>query len=269
MADQTEQDTSSWGCYRHPYEQAGVRCTRCERAICPQCMITAPVGFQCPECVKGAPPVRRYSEMRSTSSQQIAVTFALIAVNVAVFLPSMSNNRVLVDYGLHAFPIDQLDQWYRLVTAGFLHFNILHIGFNMWILYQLGQQLEPTLGRVRFGLLYLASLLGGSVGALLVSPDALTAGASGAVFGLMGAIAVSLRSRGINILQTSIGSLLVMNLVLTFAISGISIGGHLGGLAAGALGGLLLDRTEGQPAAGAAAVGVLALVLFGAGIAIA
>lgn len=277
MADQTDPDTSSWGCYRHPYEEAGVRCTRCDRAICPQCMITAPVGFQCPECVKGAPPVRRYSEIRSTSSQQIAVTFALIAVNVAVFVPSISGggiagrgsgNQLAFDFALFG-PAVAAGEWYRLVTAGFLHYGLLHVGFNMFILYQLGQQLEPALGRVRYGLLYVAALLGGSVGALLVSPNALTAGASGAVFGLMGALAVAMRSRGINVLQTSIGSLLVLNLILTFTISGISIGGHGGGLAAGAVAGTLLDRTEDQRALGTVAVGVLALVLFGAGIAIA
>ena len=272
-----EDQATDWGCYRHPYEEAGVKCTRCDRPICPKCMITAPVGFQCPECVKGAPPVRRYSEMRSVSRQDIAVTVALIAINVVVFIPSLtggavagrgSSNELALDYALFG-PAVAAGEWYRLITAGFLHYGLLHVGFNMWILYQLGQQLEPSLGRVRFGLLYLTALLGGSVGALLISPNALTAGASGAVFGLMGAVAMQLRSRGINVLQTSIGSLLIMNLVLTFAISGISIGGHLGGLAAGAIAGFLLQQTEDSPPMGALAVGILGLLLFGAGIAIA
>ena len=267
----------TWGCYRHPYEEAGVRCTRCDRPICPECMVTAPVGFQCPECVKGAPPVRRYAEIRSTSKQQIAVTVALIAVNLVVFIPSLSGgavagrgsgNELAIDFALYG-PSVAAGEWYRLVTAGFLHYGLIHLGFNMYILYQLGQQLEPVLGRVRYSLLYLTALLGGSVGALLISPNALTAGASGAVFGLMGAVAVQLRSRGINVLQTSIGSLLIMNLVLTFAISGISIGGHLGGLAAGAAAGFLLQQTEDAPPVGAVAVGILGLMLFGAGIAIA
>lgn len=278
MAEPEPGTTSeSWGCYRHPYEEAGVRCTRCDRPICPKCMITAPVGFQCPECVKGAPPVRRYSEIRSTSSQQIRVTTALIAVNVALFIPSLSgggglagrgSNDLALDYALFG-PSVADGEWYRMITAGFLHYGLLHVGFNMWILYQLGQLLEPTLGRVRYGLLYFAALLGGSVGALLLSPMALTAGASGAVFGLMGAAALAMRRRGVNVMQTSIGSLLVLNLVLTFAIRGISIGGHIGGLLAGAAAGVIIERTEDRPAIGAAIVGTLALALFGAGIAIA
>jgi membrane associated rhomboid family serine protease len=266
----------SWGCYRHPFEDAGVRCTRCDRPICPRCMITAPVGFQCPECVKGAPPVRRYSEMRRTNNQQIAVTLALIAVNVALFLPTMSGGgatgrattdlvRRLALYG----PLVRDGEWYRLITSGFLHYGLLHVGFNMFILYQLGLLLEPVFGRVRFALLYFASLLGGSVGALLLSPNALTAGASGAVFGCMAATVVAERRRGIGILQSSVGMLLVINLVLTFTINGISIGGHLGGMAAGALAGLVLEHTSDTPKLGAAAVGLLAVALFGLGLAVA
>jgi membrane associated rhomboid family serine protease len=272
-----EEQATDWGCYRHPFEEAGVKCTRCDRPICPKCMITAPVGFQCPECVKGAPPVRRYSEMRTISTSEIAVTVALIAINVAVFIPSLSggavagrgsSNQLAADFALYG-PAVAAGEWYRLVTAGFLHYGLLHVGFNMYILYQLGQLLEPALGKARFTLRYLTALLGGSVGALLLSPNSLTAGASGAVFGLMGAVAVQLRSRGINVLQTSIGSLLIMNLVLTFAIRGISIGGHLGGLVAGAAAGFLLHQTEDSPVVGAVAVGVLGVALLGAGIAIA
>jgi membrane associated rhomboid family serine protease len=268
--------TEAWGCYRHPFEEAGVRCMRCDRPICPRCMITAPVGFQCPECVKGAPPVRRYSEMRRSSSQQIAVTIGLIAINVALYLPTMSGGGATgrgtteLTERLALFgPFVRDGEWYRLVTSGFLHYGLFHVGFNMLILYQLGLLLEPAFGRVRFGLLYAASLLGGSVGALLLSPDALTAGASGAVFGCMAAVVVALRRRGVGILQSNIGMLLLINLVLTFTVSGISIGGHLGGLAAGALGGVALDQTRDAPAVGAAVVGALAVVLFGLGIAVA
>jgi membrane associated rhomboid family serine protease len=282
MSDATEPaepaaDDDDWGCYRHPYESAGVKCTRCDRPICPKCMITAPVGFQCPECVKGAPVVRRYSEMRRPSSQQMVVTTALIAVNVAVFLVSISGggsmmssrgNRLAVDYALFGPAVADGD-WYRLITAGFLHYGLLHVGFNMFILYQLGQLLEPAFGRVRFALLYTTALLGGSVGALLLSPNSLTAGASGAVFGLMAAAAVALRHRGINVMQTSIGSLLVINLLLTFAIPRISIGGHLGGLAGGAVAGLMLLETERHPNVGNVAVAALAVLLLGAGYAIA
>jgi membrane associated rhomboid family serine protease len=277
VTDATSEDAQQdWGCYRHPYEAAGVRCTRCDRPICPKCMVTAPVGFQCPECVKGAPPVRRYSEMRRPSTQQVLVTFAIIAVNALLFLPTLSGggttgrgtDDLTRNLALYA-PFVRDGEWYRLITSGFLHYGLLHIGFNMFILYQLGLILEPTFGRVRFGLLYLASLLGGSVGALLLSPNALTAGASGAVFGCMAAVVVALRRRGVGILQSNIGGLLVINLVLTFLVPGISVGGHLGGLAAGALGGLILDHTRESPPLGAVAVAVLALALFGAGIAVA
>ena len=265
----------SWACYRHPYEDAGVKCTRCDRPICPRCMITAPVGFQCPECVKGAPPVRRYSEMRRSSAQQIAVTIAIITVNVALFIPSLSgggavgrgSNDLTARLALYG-PAVADGEWYRLITSGFLHYGLLHIGFNMFILYQLGQMLEPAFGRVRFGLLYLAALLGGSVGALLLSPESLTAGASGAVFGCMGAIVVALRARGVGILQSNIGMLLMINLVLSFR-PGISIGGHVGGLAAGVAAGFVLEHTNDSPPVGAVAVGALALALFGLGIAVA
>lgn len=235
-------------------------------------MITAPVGFQCPECVKGAPPVRRYAEIRRRGgASEIPVTVALIAINVAVFLPTMAGGRDLIlDYGLNGFAVSVLGDWYRLITSGFLHFNVVHIGLNMFIFFQLGQLLEPVTGRVRYVLVYFAALLGGSVGALLVSPDALTAGASGAVFGLMGAAALEMRSRGINPMQTSIGSLIVLNLVITFVLGRhISVGGHVGGLVAGAVAGFLLQQTEDTPVVGAVAVGVLGLLLFGAGIAIA
>lgn len=125
--------------------------------------------------------------------------------------------------------------WYRLVTSGFLHYGVIHIALNMYFLYTLGPLLEAPLGRVRFLLLYLASLLGGSLGVILLQPGSLAAGASGAVFGLMAAASVGLWRRGVNPLSTNIGRVLLLNLVLTFMVSGISIGGHLGGAAAGAL----------------------------------
>jgi membrane associated rhomboid family serine protease len=272
-----EPESEDWGCYRHPYEHAGVKCTRCDRPICPKCMITAPVGFQCPECVKGAPPVRRYSEIRSRSAQQLYVTTALIAINLVVFVPSLAGgatvgrgggNDLAIDFALFG-PAVAAGEWYRLITAGFLHYGLLHVAFNMYILYQLGLLLESSLGRARYALLYFTALLGGSLGALVVAPNSLTAGASGAVFGLMGAAAVAMRSRGINVLQTSIGSLLIINVVITFLIPGISIGGHIGGLLSGAAGAVLLQQADDRPVLGAAAVAILGLALFGAGIAVA
>lgn len=138
-------------------------------------------------------------------------------------------------------------EWYRLVTSGFLHFGIIHLAFNMLLLYQLGQLLEPALGRARFVLLYFAALFAGSFGALLTAPNSLTGGASGAVFGLMGAAAVGLHRRGVNVFSTGIGTTLLINLVLTFSIRGISVGGHLGGVITGGLCGWVMLAPQWKP----------------------
>jgi membrane associated rhomboid family serine protease len=130
--------------------------------------------------------------------------------------------------------------WYRLVTSGFLHFGLIHLAFNMYFLYVLGPLIEPGLGRVNYLLLYVAALLGGSLGVIVLDSGGITAGASGAVFGLLAAATVGLWRRGINPMSTGIGTALVLNLFITFAISGISIGGHLGGAAAGAICGAVM-----------------------------
>ena len=139
--------------------------------------------------------------------------------------------------------------WYRLVTSGFLHFGIIHLLFNMYLLYVLGQMLEPAIGRVRFLLVYFAGLLGGAAGSLLLDGGALAGGASGAVFGLMALAFVGYYLNGTNPLQTSIGTLLLLNLVITFVFPNVSIGGHLGGAAAGALTALVVmaPRHRGYP----------------------
>ena len=126
-------------------------------------------------------------------------------------------------------------EWYRLITSGFLHYGIIHLAFNMYILFVLGNMLEPQLGRIKFSSIYFASLLGGSAGAVLIEPNALTAGASGAVFGLLAAAAVGMWHQGINPFSTGIGRLLLINLAFTFLWPNISIGGHLGGATAGAV----------------------------------
>ncbi|MDQ3756310.1 MAG: rhomboid family intramembrane serine protease [Actinomycetota bacterium] len=125
--------------------------------------------------------------------------------------------------------------WYRLVTSGFVHFGLIHIAFNMVLLYRFGSVLEGTLGRIRYLGLYLGSLLVGSCGVLLLDPRVFTGGASGAVFGVVGAAALALRREGTGVWESGIGGLLAVNLVLTFVIPGISVGGHLGGLAGGLL----------------------------------
>jgi membrane associated rhomboid family serine protease len=161
-------------------------------------------------------------------------------------------------------------EYWRLVTGGFLHAGFLHIGFNMYLLYVLGRLLEPALGSVRFGLLYFAALLAGSAGALILTPDSYTVGASGAVFGLMGATFLEMRARGMDPMAGgvfgSIGGLIIINLVFSFALSGISIGGHIGGLIGGGLVALAFqgaDRVR-QPVlayAGGLAVAVIAVAI--------
>lgn len=127
------------------------------------------------------------------------------------------------------------NEWYRLITSGFLHYGIIHLAFNMYILFILGNMLEPALGRIKFTAIYFASMLGGSAGALLLEPNGLAAGASGAVFGLLGAATVGMWHQGINPFSTGVGRLLLMNLAFTFLWPNISIGGHLGGVIAGSV----------------------------------
>ena len=252
-APDAEAGGADWRCYRHPDREGGVRCRRCERPICPDCMIAAPVGFQCPECVKGAPVVRTLASLRPVAY----ATRTLIAVNVLAYLPALAagsglagrGRSDLVRDGALLGPAVADGEWWRLVTSGFLHFGLLHLGFNMLLLHMLGSALEPALGRVRYLALYASALLGGSFGALLVQPDALTAGASGAVFGLMGATVIGMRSRGVAVTDSGVGGLLLVNLVLTFVVPGISIGGHVGGLAAGTAAGALLFATDHPPSA--------------------
>lgn len=204
----------------------------------------AAVGSHCLECAKAARPDVRTRARFWHARQPLLVTKALITLNALVFVyTSLRDTRsiagrlteVHVDLSLYG-PFLEDGEWYRMLTSGFLHYGIIHIGFNMYLLYMLGQMLEPSIGRVRFVLVYVAGLLGGSAGAAILQPDALTAGASGAVFGLLALAFVGYYLHGTNPLSTSIGSLLMLNLLLTFLWSNrISVGGHLGGAAAGAL----------------------------------
>lgn len=275
-------NTAVQTCYRHPDRRAGVICQRCDRPICPDCMHQASVGFHCPECTKtSGQKVLRASQLRTKP----VVTNALIALNLAVFVAGMGSGlrtrqSVTIDGGLIGLGVSngQLigvaeGEWWRIITSGFLHANAIHIGFNMWVLYQLGQLLEPALGRLRFGLVYAVAMVCGAFGVLLLDPSSLTVGASGAVFGLMGAAVAAFRARGINPFDTGLGGAIVLNLVFTFAIPGISIGGHIGGLIGGFLAGaLLLDvgpRYLKDPNLTMAAVAALGVVAVGAGILVA
>ncbi len=239
-------------CFRHPKRDAGRRCTRCGRPACSECLVQASVGSHCVECAKAARPSVATRARFWNARQPAMVSMVLIAINVAIFVfgavrdPQSLGGRAtathidlaLIERGLAGNELVGVaeGEWYRLITSGFLHFGIIHVAFNMYLLYVLGQMLEPSIGRVKFLLVYVAALLGGSAGALLLSPNSLTAGASGAVFGLMGLAFVGSYLHGANPLQTQIGTLLMMNLFITFLWSSrISVGGHLGGAIAGAV----------------------------------
>ena len=233
-------------CYRHPGRETGVSCANCGRPICTDCMTSTSVGMRCPECAKQKTKVKRVSSM---SYDRPTVTIALIAINVLMYLGTASQgattgiggSTIVNRFALFG-PSVEAGEWYRLVTSGFLHAGIFHVGFNMYILWWLGNQLEPTLGSVRFAALYVASLLTGSFGALLLAPDSVTVGASGAVFGLMGATFIIQRARGIDPMQSGIGVLILLNLGISFVLPGISIGGHIGGLIGGAAAGWLIEQ---------------------------
>jgi membrane associated rhomboid family serine protease len=225
-------------CYRHPDRETGVSCSSCGRPICPDCMTPTPVGMRCPECSKDRTKVRT---LRTPSDEPI-VTYILIAINVLAFLGSAASGgdlglggtggSVISNGALYGPSVADAHEYWRLVTSGFLHAGLIHIGFNMFLLYLLGTQLEPSIGSLRFGILYFTSLLGGSLGALLLSPDSVTVGASGAVFGLMGGAIVIMRARGLDPMASGIPFLIGLNLLLSLR-PGISIGGHIGGLVAG------------------------------------
>ena len=248
-------------CYRHSDRETGVSCSNCGRPICTSCMTTTSVGMRCPECARDKTPVRTLR-----TYDRPVVTMALIAVNVLVYFGGSTRAGFLADFGLFG-PAVAHGQWYRLVTSGFLHGGLLHIGFNMYILWFLGQLLEPALGPVRFLALYFASLLAGAFGALLFSPTSLTVGASGAVFGLMGATFVMQQARGMNPMQGGIGPLIILNLVIGLLPGlNISIGGHIGGLIGGALAGYVMDQMQTRRIGGIAAqvavcVGVAAIAV--------
>ena len=179
----------------------------------------------------------------------LVVSNVLIAINVGLFVwmtlgevGSVMFGNLTEDRTLN-FVISRIflerGEWYRLISCGFVHFGVIHVGFNMLLLYQLSRLIEPTIGSLRFGLLYFAALLGGSLGALVLSPNAATGGASGAVFGLMAASVVGVGQRGINPLRTGLGVTFAINLLFTLAVPGVSVGGHFGGAVVGAIVGAL------------------------------
>lgn len=228
-------------CYRHPDRPTYVRCTRCQRPVCPDCMRSAAVGHQCMDCVnEGAKSVQATRTQFGGVARSGApiLTYALIAINVVVFVLQMASGSLEKELTLWPPGIAAHDEYYRLVTSMFLHYGAMHLLFNMWALYVVGPPLEQWLGRLRFGALYALSGLGGSVLVYLLSPlNTATAGASGAIFGLFGAIFVV--ARKLNLDVRMIAAVVVINLVFTFAGPALGTGaiswqGHVGGLITGA-----------------------------------
>ncbi|MET7679336.1 rhomboid family intramembrane serine protease [Streptomyces sp. NPDC005423] len=238
------------GCYRHPDRGTGITCTRCERPICPECMISASVGFQCPECVRkgsgtGHPPAA--AQPRTLAGGSLAadprlLTKILIGVCVAVYLVQLKVGDGFTDrldllgqaYVPSSGSVEGIAQGqpYRLLTAMFLHAGPMHIIANMLSLWWIGGPLEAALGRVRYLALYFVSGLAGSaLTYLIAAPNQPSLGASGAIFGLFGATAVLMRR--LNYDMRPIIALLVINLILTFGWSGIAWQAHIGGLVAG------------------------------------
>ena len=243
-------------CYRHPDRQTGVRCTRCDRPICPECMISAAVGFQCPECVRGTsgtgykPTATRPRTIAggTVTADPRLVTKILIGINVALFVVIQVHERLLDDLillggwpprdafpsGVPFMPTEGIaaGEWYRLVSSMFAHQEVWHILFNMLSLWWLGGPLEAALGRARYLTLYLLSgLAGGALTYVLVAPSQASLGASGAVYGLFAGTAVLVRRLQYD--MRPVIALLVINLIFTFSMSGIAWQAHIGGLVAG------------------------------------
>jgi membrane associated rhomboid family serine protease len=250
-------------CYRHPSRETGVSCSSCGRPICPDCMTTTPVGMRCPECSRQRTAVKTLRN----SARHPEVTLALIVINAVAFLTEQGQfslfgsgiHGTVVNEGvLYRAGIAEGHQYWRLISSAFLHENFIHIGFNMYLLYLLGMMLEPAIGSVRFFAIYFTALLAGSFGVLFATATP-SLGASGAVFGLMGAAVVELRARRISVMESGIGGLIVINLILSFSLANISVGAHIGGLIGGALAGLVIRTADARRAP---ALGLIACLLL-------
>jgi len=259
-------------CYRHPDRVTGRRCTRCGRPACPDCLTEASVGSHCPECVKAAAPSGRERLARAARGGNLVATKTIIGVTVAAFVlmglqaghfdgsGRTANNLVL--YG----PLVHHGEWWRIFTVSLVHLSFLHIFFNMMLLYIIGQLIEPGAGPLRFTLLYVASVAAGSAAVLIATPHAVTAGASGGVFGIAAAATLVMQRQGIRFWDTGFGPLIVINLAFDFFANAgggpqISIAAHIGGAIGGLLAAeaMLQSRKAGRPE-----LGIVGAILVGA-----
>jgi membrane associated rhomboid family serine protease len=229
-------------CYRHPDRETGRRCTRCGRPACPDCLREASVGAQCVDCVCAAAPTTVERVRSRWTRDRTFATKAIIGVTVAAFVLIAAADgglgvtgdatRKLWLYG----PDVHNGEWYRLFTVALVHANLLHIFFNMLVLWQVGMLLEPGAGKLRFTTLYVVSVLAGSAGALIASPHQPTVGASGGVVGLAAACALVMHRQGVRFWDTGFGPLLVIVVfVEPLIVHNISEGGHVGGIVGGVL----------------------------------
>ncbi|HZS25029.1 MAG TPA: rhomboid family intramembrane serine protease [Gaiellaceae bacterium] len=256
-------------CYRHPDRETGLSCSECGRPICTECMTPAAVGLRCPEHAGTRRRVNPPRVVRRTSrgATDALVTKALIGANVVIYLIEASQGgglnspggSIVEKWALYGPSVAQGD-WWRLITAAFLHASILHIALNMYVLWVIGGPVERYLGRARFLALYFVSGLAGSAGALVLTPTAVTVGASGAIFGILGALLI-IEWQTTGRLAGNAMTWIVINLALSFVISNISIGGHVGGL----IGGILVTLSFANWGRGHAAYGRVGL-LGGAGL---
>ncbi|MBF6129265.1 rhomboid family intramembrane serine protease [Nocardia brasiliensis] len=232
-------------CVRHPNRPTGLACTRCGRPSCPECLRPASVGQHCVDCLRqdqrDVAPVRTVAGAPAPRGSLPFVTYALIAVNVAIFAVTAAQAQSLLENRASdlflrwvLYPPAVADgQWWRVLGSGFLHYGPIHLLLNMFALYVIGRDAELVLGRLRYLSVYLVSLLGGAAAVMVFAQDSATAGASGAVYGLFGAITVILIRLRQNPNQMLI--LIAINVFISFSLPGISLWGHLGGLAAGTL----------------------------------
>ncbi|GAA3393837.1 rhomboid family intramembrane serine protease [Cryptosporangium minutisporangium] len=280
MTEDSARTTATPVCYRHPDRSTYVSCVRCDRPICPDCMQPASVGFQCPECVsegrKTTIPARTVFG-GGLSGEQGTVTRTLIGINVAAWLFTivaavLTGEVALRELGRFVLfgGITGVTEWgaavpayscgfggevcggiasgefYRLLTADFLHYGLIHLAFNMYALWILGRECERLLGRARFLALYLFSGIGGSVAVYLFSPlNQASAGASASVFGLLGAMFFFLRRLRAD--PRGLVFLIVLNFSLGFVVANISIWGHIGGFVVGAAVGALMSYLPAGP----------------------
>src|SRR5881227_3455408 len=238
-------------CYRHPDRITGLSCSECGRPICTECMTMAPVGIRCPEHSgrpQGVQRVTRGVRRASFEGAGAKVTRALIGINVAVYIAELATGGGVYGTGSNIYlkgvlygPFLNQGDWWRLITAAFLHYGPFHLLLNMFALYWFGSLLEQRIGSGKFLMLYLVSGLAGSAGALVWSPLVPTVGASGAIFGILGAGLVLERQRDYVFGGSALG-IIVINFILTFSISSISKGGHIGGLIGGVVCALGLTR---------------------------